>query len=316
MIKLTLGGLLALAGATAHASCGSAFCTLLNDRFALGTWDDAGLLLDVRLEAVTQNRLRSGTRTLSSADVTNEEAIERRTRNRNLVATLDYAFDPHWSLAVRAPVVDRDHVHDLFDPDTGSAGPTERWKFTRVGDVQVLGRWQPQEAQAQLAWALTAGFKLPTGSKSLVNTDGTRAERALQPGSGTADLVVGASLRRALGLADAITAQATLTQPLNMSEQFKPGRRIEVSAGWAHAVSPAWSTVLQVNAAHRARDRGGQAEPANSGSATVSISPGLSVAVTSSDTVYAFVPVPLYQRVNGIQLVARPSLAAGWTHAF
>ena len=109
-----------------HASCGAAVCTLLNDRFALGTWEHVGWSADVRLESVTQDRLRSGTKTLAPSDVNDEDAIERHTRNLNLVTTLERAFDMHWSLALRVPVVRRDHLHDLLDADAGTVGPAEQ----------------------------------------------------------------------------------------------------------------------------------------------------------------------------------------------
>jgi len=195
-------------------------------------------------------------------------------------------------------------------------GPSERWNFTRLGDVQLLARRQFSDDASASAWALTGGLKLPSGSKTVVNADGARAERALQPGTGTTDLVLGASLRRTLGLEDAVTLQATWMQALNASEDFKPGRRVELSAGWAHAMSPRYSAVLQLNAAHRARDSGAQAEPDNSGSTTVALAPGISAAVADHDMLYAFVQLPLYQKVNGIQLVSRANAAVGWTHAF
>jgi hypothetical protein len=74
--------------------------------------------------------------------------------------------------------------------------------------------------------------------------------------------------------------------------------------------------VLQLNAVQRERDSGAQAEPDNSGSTTVMLSPGVSVALGAHDTTYAFVQVPLLQDVNGIQLVPRAALALGWTHSF
>jgi len=81
-----------------HASCGAAFCTLLNDRFALGTWEHVGWSADVRLESVTQDRLHSGTKTLAPSDVNDEDAIERHTRNLNLVTTL--SLSPGLSVAL------------------------------------------------------------------------------------------------------------------------------------------------------------------------------------------------------------------------
>ena len=33
------------------------------------------------------------------------------TRNRNLLATVDYAFSPEWGIAVTLPIIDREHRH-------------------------------------------------------------------------------------------------------------------------------------------------------------------------------------------------------------
>jgi hypothetical protein len=312
---LLSSGLLGIAAA-AQASCGSAYCSLLNDPFALGTWDHVGWSADVHLEFVIQNRLRRGTDTIGAADVTGEEAIERRTRNTNLVTTLERSFNPNWSLALRVPVVRRDHLHDLVDETTGDIGPSEQWRFTKLGDMQLLARWQDTRNAPDSAWAVTGGLKLPTGSKNVVNSDGARAERALQPGSGTTDLVLGIASRRMLSGADALNLQATWTQALNTSEQFRPGRRIELAAGWAHAYNASLSAIVQVNLLHKGRDSGDQAEPDNSGSTTWSISPGLSAAVGTRSMLYGFVQVPLHQKVNGIQLVPKASVAVGYTQSF
>ena len=73
---------------------------------------------------------------------------------------------------------------------------------------------------------------------------------------------------------------------------------------------------MQLNLRHRARDTGTQAEPANSGSTSAEISPGITLGVGQASTLYAYLQVPIYQRVNGIQLVPRSSLAVGWTSDF
>jgi len=309
--------LLSIGAATsAHASCGSAFCTLLNDRFALGTWDHVGWSIDMRLESVTQDKLKSGTHTIDASQVTGEEALERHTDNTNLVATLERAFDMHWSLALRVPVVKRDHLHDLIDDTTGAIGPSEQWKFTKLGDVSLLARWQDAQHAPDSSWAATAGLKLPTGSIDVRNADGVRAERALQPGSGTTDIVLGFAGRRMVAPTDALNLQATWIQALNSREDFKPGRHIELAAGWSHAFTPAVSGVVQVSVLDKARDSGAQAEPENSGGTFVSLSPGLNWALGASGVLYGYVVVPVYQRVNGIQLVPRTSFAIGYTAVF
>jgi hypothetical protein len=119
-----------------------------------------------------------------------------------------------------------------------------------------------------------------------------------------------------MGLADALIGQASVSQALNSREEFKPGRRIELSAGWSHAYSQNLGTVLQLNLRQRARDSGTQSEPDNSGSTTVDLSPGVTFGVGHASTLYAYVQVPLYQKANGIQLVPHSALALGWTADF
>lgn len=308
----------AMASGSAAASCGASSCNLLNDRFALGTWDHTGWSVDLRFESLTQDRLREGTKRISADELPeDEEAVERRTRNQSLVTTLDYAMSPQWSFALRLPVLHRDHAHDLIDEDTGELGAHERWRFSRVGDVQALARWQaPVAPDSDFAWALTGGLKLPTGSRTVANGDGSVAERSLQPGTGTTDLIVGASARWVLGLADAVNLQATATHALAERDGYKPGNRLDLSVGWAHAMSPSWSLMLQANYSQRGRDSGEQAEPELSGGRSLNLSPGVSVSIGHDDLVYGVVQLPVHQRVNGIQLVPRYSLALGWTHAF
>lgn len=308
---------LGLAPASALASCGAASCNLLNDRFFLGTWEHPGWSLDERVEILDQTQLREGSRRIGPADLPpGEEAIERHTRNRNLVTTLDYSASREWSFALRLPVIHRDHLHDLLDEETGEVTATEAWRFTRWGDAQVLARWQAPATRPDLAWAVTAGLKLPTGSHRVANGDGTQAERALQPGTGTTDVILGISARQVLGLADALNWQCTWTQALDASAGFKPGRKLDVSAGWARALGLEWSVLLQANFSSRGRDSGENAEPDLSGSRQLSLSPGISHSLGHDDTIYALLQVPVYQNMNGIQLVPTSSLALGWTHAF
>lgn len=317
MVAALAGLLLSGGPAAVQASCGSASCTLMTDRYAQGSGDPhEGWSADFRIEAVTQNQLRRGSSDIDASQVTGEDTIERRTRNLNLVTTIGYGIDRDWSLSLRIPVVQRDHLHDLVDEGTGLVAGSERWRFTRLGDVQALARRQFGGDGSAWSYAVFGGLKLPTGSTEVTNSDGSRAERALQPGSGTTDLVLGVAARRSLGLANAVFGQASITQALRADEDFKPGQRTELSLGWSHAYSHSLGAVLQLNLRHKARDSGAQAEPELSGSTTVDLSPGVTLGVGPASTLYAYVQVPVYQFVNGIQLVPRYALALGWTSDF
>jgi len=176
--------------------------------------------------------------------------------------------------------------------------------------VQVLGRYQ-LPLQDKTAYALTAGLKLPTGSRTVTNDDGAVAERSLQPGTGTTDLVVGGSARRSITDRDALFAQVTAAVPLNSRDEYKPGAHFDLAMGSVHQYAGGWSAALQLNISHRTRDAGADAEPDVSGSTSVQLSPGVNVAVGGATHLYGFVQVPVYQHVNGVQLVPRWSALVG-----
>ena len=132
----------------------------------------------------------------------------------------------------------------------------------------------------------------------------------------SAGVVLGTATRRILSLSDALIGQVSVSEAINSRRDFKPSMRVELSAGWAHAFTQNVGAVMQLNRRHRAREPGTQAEPANSGSTRAEISPGTVLGVGQASTLYAYLQVPIYQRVNGIQLVPRSSLAVGWTSDF
>ena len=128
--------------------------------------------------------------------------------------------------------------------------------------------------------------------------------------------MLGAAGRRALGLRDALIGEASVAQALASRDDYEPGRRIDLSAGWSHAFSPRVGTVLQLNLRQRKRDSGAQAEPDDSGSTTLDLSPGFTIGAGSGSTFYAYLQLPLYQDVKGTQLVPDYALAVGWTHDY
>ena len=93
----------------------------------------------------------------------------------------------------------------------------------------------------------------------------TLAERTLQPGTGTTDLLAGRYFRRMLGSGRSWFADLLLQQPLNSHANFKPGRRTSVDLSYRIEATEKLGLMLQVNALHRARDVGSDAEPEDSG---------------------------------------------------
>ncbi len=285
------------------ASCGSAFCSVNTSWDVQGGWDEPGARLDLRYESITQDQPRSASRAVPFGQLRRHHD-EVSTRNRNWIGTFDYAFNADWGLSVSAPLVDRAHQH--VHNHQGRQIP-ESWNFSGMGDTRVLARYQ----------GVNFGLKLPTGRINVRNGDGELAERSLQPGTGTTDALLGAYTARSLPLHDlSWFAQGLVQVPLNAREGYRPGQRVTLDAGLRYDATDRWSLMLQVNSIFRARDRGVQAEPPDTGGKAVWIAPGASFAATKGVRVYGFLQLPLAQYVNGVQIAAHRAVVLGLNARF
>jgi len=303
-----------LGAGTAHASCGSAFCTLNTDWATQGVASEPGTTrLDLRAEFVDQKRLRAGGRQIAAADDT-ADATELRTINRNLLATLDYALSSNWTISASVPVTSRSHSH-ISDPT--AAATLESWNFTKLGDARVLGYYRIDSADPALNHGLSAGLKLPSGDYQVKNGDGTIAERALQPGTGSTDLVLGAYYSAPGRQPDSSWfAQGMAQHAIATKDGFKPGTQFQLNLGYRYPINDSLQAVAQINALIKARDTGVNAEPDLSGSRSVFLSPGLAYSLTHDVQLYGYVQLPVYRHVNGTQLSADWSVIVGVTTRF
>jgi len=286
-----------------YASCGAAFCTLNTDwNMQGGEHGDHPWLVDFRYESLEQNKLWSGSHSINPADV-HEDTLERYTYNHNEVTTVDYAWEKG-SVSVAIPYLDRQHLH-IVDP-TGTATPQE-WNFSALGDIKLLARQQMGRD-----FGLNLGIKLPTGEYKLTNGEGIVAERALQPGSGSTDLVAGGFWQYHRGLTGtSLFVQALYEWAVTTRNDFRPGNQLTLSTGLRKPFEQRWVALLQLNYTHKDRDSGAEAEPDVSGLSTVQASPGLAWQANNTLQLYAFMQLPLMRHVNGIQLVADKAYVAG-----
>ena len=319
MKKHLLSGLAALAPAMplpAAASCGAAFCSLNTNWDVQGQVLEPGLRADLRYEYVRQDQPMSGSKKVSVGQVP-QHHDEVNTTNRNWLPSLDYG-GRDWGVNLLFPYVERQHEHIH---NHRGAQITESWDFKEVGDMRVVGRRRlasfGEEGHAPAILGVNLGLKLPTGDTNIVNADGDRAERSLQPGTGTTDLLLGGYFSQAFHLSDlSWFTQAMAQLPLNSNEDFRPGKRFALDAGLRYAFVEKASAMLQLNFLYKGRDSGAQAEPEDSGGKFVFISPGASYSFTRSVQAYAFIQLPLYQYVNGVQLTAQRAYALGITARF
>lgn len=316
-MKRKLALALALAcSAEAGASCGTAFCMVNTSWNVQGAWTEPGARFDLRYEYIDQDQPMAGSRKVGVGEI-RQHHDEVRTLNRNWLATVDYMFNPDWGVSATLPVLDRDHLH--IHNHMG-VPLREHWNFTELGDLRLLGRrqWRAESAESQRldAFGVSFGLKLPTGKRDVRNGDGDLAERSLQPGSGTTDVLAGAYFRRALSSGASWFADALVQMPLGMKADYRPGARTSLDFGYRMEATDRLGLMLQLNLLHRRRDRGSEAEPQSTGGNFLFLSPGASYAITEKLQLYSFLQLPLYQYLNGVQLAADWAFVAGVSTRF
>ncbi len=307
----------ALAPLSSRASCGSAFCMVNTNWSVQGVWVEPGPRVDFRFEYIDQDQPMSGSRRVGVGEIpAHHDEVE--TINRNTFLTIDYGFSPEWGVSVVIPYVDRyhEHIHNHQGEQE-----LETWDFHDPGDMRVTGRWQTAIASDDPKRAgfagLTFGLKLPTGKFDVTNAEGEPAERSLQPGTGTTDAILGAYFRQALPFdGSSWFVQVGAQLPLNTRDEYKPGNQFGVDTGYRYDQTDRLAWMLQLNYRYKSRDSGAQAEPEDSGGQAVTASPGVSFAFTPAVQGYAFVQLPIWQYVNGVQLTATWSVAAGISAQF
>lgn len=300
-----------LLSVAAHASCGAAYCSLNTDLAAEAAGIVEGSAFDLRYEAIDQRQPRTGSRRIGVGEIPRHHD-EVSTRNRNVIGTYSRTFASGWGVSLSAPFVARDHVH--IHNHRGQQFRDE-WNFEELGDLRVTARYQAALAgsgDAPRTAGVVAGVKLPTGRTGIANGKGDEAERTLQPGSGTTDLIAGAFFHQQLpGQRASWFAQAQVQHAIKESDGFRPGTQWSADVGYARSFADRFSGIVQLNAVLKRRDAGAAAEPGDSGSRSLFLSPGVSWQVTDSLRTYAFYQHPLHQRVNGVQLTPDRAIVLG-----
>ena len=290
-----------------RASCGSASCPL--DPRALSPPDRGGFTLDLTFEYIDQDQPRIGTRDARVGEIPSGHHDEVRTTNRIATALLAYAPSDRVQLSLAVPFVSRDHFH-LASTHEHAGGVAsdhnvlpESWDIHGLGDVTLEAR----AALGRGTW-LIGGIKAPTGDTGLTNGEREAAELPVQPGTGTWDGIVGLSWQSARPW----FATARYQFRTGDVDGYRVGNELQLNGGGVLPLARHVEALLQVNTRWRGKDRSAEPEEADfTGGTYVFASPGLRVTAGGRGALYALVQIPVYQRVNAIQLTSHRNFVLG-----
>jgi len=303
----------AFPAAHAAASCGAENCPL--DQPA--RWDEASLNFEVSQQYIDQDQPRIGTEDAVVGQISSHED-EVRTVNRITLGRASYSWSPAWTASVSLPYVDRTHEHihnHLGEPEY------LRWNYHGIGDLETVVTRRMGMAGAR--GFVTAGVKAPTGLRNVEEIDGDQPEPTARPGTGSWDFMGGLGAEWRLHvMAFHDRGGMPLRASVNGRWNTRGTERYRVGSEFtAHIATEApvvsWGTLLlQTNLRVHAKDDVGEtdAEAGNTGGTALYVSPGLRVGGRGT-FLYGLVQIPVYQRVNGIQLVSDTNLYVGVTHA-
>jgi hypothetical protein len=282
--------------------------------------------LDLSFQYIDQDQPRIGTRRAHVGEIASDHD-EIRTINRLATLQLNYALTERFQVALAVPYVSRSHEH--FDE---AAARIERWNFGNMGDATLQARLRlfTTHGQAHSSLWLTGGAKLATGSRHETGSSGEDAEVTITPGTGSTDALFGVTYQSAvvrdtrlggmLGHATLIPFFVALSGRVNGhgTNGYHRGDELQLNTGTEYPLSPKVHLLGQVNGRISSKDDVGETKENRdlTGGRYLYVSPGLRVVVGQGTSVYGFVQVPVYQRVNGLQLTAKANYVAGIRKSF
>ena len=254
-------------------------------------------------DSLNQNKNWTG-----SSRGSDDDNSDKQLRTNFFTVGVQYMLDRKWGFMVEVPYWNR--MFKTAD-DSGNIG---RFNSSAVGDIRVRGLYTG--FSADMSTGLAFGLKLPSGDYYAPGFD-----RDSQIGTGSTDLLFGGFHVGSLFGSAAWNwfANGQIQQPTLISGGYRPGAELDVAVG---AYYHRWnldglklSPLGQLVASRRLRDSGILANSPNSGYERLIVSPGFEVDA-SSVRFYADVGFPVYQFVNGNQLVASPLYKLNVGYAF
>lgn len=287
--------------------------------------------VEYSFEYVDQDTPRAGRDKVAVGAIEGEHnEIYTVTRMHRL--SIDAGLTNRLNLQVVVPFVNRAHQHLHVEDDE-----LETWNLDGMGDISLLSRyaWVKPESPSQWAWTSIAGLKLPTGSDDEKNHHGAEAEPSLQPGSGALSVILGGVVSRSFqvkalnGTEGEMPFFVSTSYQLNdeNDDKYQRGNSWDTNVGIVYPVSSRFGLITQLNAKFTEADEQGHShghsamgehvhDADRTGGTYAYVSPGLQFSFNNGLTCFGIAQLPVYQRVNVIQLTSDINYQAGVSYRF
>lgn len=303
-----------------RAGCGFAECGY--DRASLDPDQKRWLRADYEFEYIDQNILRNGSKQVPLRTQRGHHD-EKRTINRIHRARLAGGLTERLSAEAALPYVERyhQHVHRHQGRDLD-----ETWHLSGIGDLLLEFRYDfllPRETKSGARWTAIAGAEFPTGDSKQVNEEGDQADPPVQPGSDSFDYFFGAGVARPAELfGQPVPLFASAIYRINRPgfRRYRIGDLLQVNAGLSTPVYGRLAGLLQLNFTHKnIDDKGDTSEEIDkTGGDYLYVSAGPEIRLYDGLALQTIVQLPVYQRVNKVQLTAPYNLLTrlSWRWAY
>jgi len=301
----------------AFASCGAESCPM----DATGRWAHSPFTFNVSFQYIDQDQPRVGSDDASVGEIPSEHE-EVRTVNRTTTFSAAYQGIPSWYFGASLPYTDRYHEH--IDTE-GTEPETERWTYSGIGDMEFSVARSFGGGEKRSRQFASLGVKAPTGDTDVSVDGGEQPEPNARPGTGSWDLLAGLGAEwrlTATGLHQErnwLTLRLSATGRLNGTgtDDYKVGPELQLHGGADYPVSHVLGLLGQINYRYRGEDEVGSSgvPEDDTGGSVLYLSPGLRVATGHQTSLYGLVQFPVYQNVNGIQIVSDVNFYFGVTNA-
>ncbi len=311
----------------AQASCGSANCSLIRGSQS-GVTNKGQFVIDIshRYILVEDKQKGSGDTSEVLVPKVNFEGREleadhhRELRTVNQLTQLDVSYGITEKLTASLSVPfrnDRLHEHDDEVTPGNPAGTFNNVDGTTgMGDITLLLKYVLLQTLKH-QFILGTGVKFASGEYKVRDNEGNINEPTLMPGTGSYDAILSglyifSVIPNRLNLFTSVSHRFTTENSLD----YLFGDSTFIDGGVTYVLSDVVSLSAQINARIARRDEFIGMPVPSTGGEFVNLTPGVTLAATDNLSLYTHVQIPIYQRVNEVNLVPNYGLLFGASYGF